>query len=78
MVTLIDGVVNEFPLPKELPPVDDAYQFNVPALPVAFRTTVPTSQREPGVEEVIVGPEFMLAKTEVLDDGEQPERVAST
>ncbi len=71
-------MVNEVPVPNDDPPLEAAYQFNVPALPVAANTTVPASQREPGVEAVMVGPEFILANTEVLDDGEQPVRVAST
>ena len=71
------GVVNEVPVPNELPPVEEEYQFNVPALVVAPSVTVPASQREAGVELVIVGVVFTVAVTGVLEE-EQPVAVAST
>lgn len=51
----IVGVVNEVPVPKELPPEASAYQLIVPAEAVAPRVTVPDPQREPGKVFVIVG-----------------------
>ena len=68
MVLLINGVVKEVPVPMELPPVDAAYQFKVPALVVAPRVTVPASQRAAGVVDVIVGVLLMVATTAVLDE----------
>ena len=55
---MILGVVNDVPVPKDAPPVEAAYQLNVPALTVAPNTTVPASQREPGADEVTVGVVF--------------------
>ena len=58
------GVVKEVPVPNIDPPVDAAYQFTVPALGLAPKTTVPASQREPGVVEVMVGNGVMVTITE--------------
>jgi hypothetical protein len=49
------GVVKEGPLAKEVPPEEAVYQFIVPELAVAPRTTVPASQREPGAVELMLG-----------------------
>ena len=50
------GVVNEFPLPKEVPPVAAAYQFSVvPAEPVAPKVTVPVPQRVAGAVVAMAG-----------------------
>ena len=49
VVTVKVGVTNEVPVPNEDPPLDAAYQFNVPALAVAPKFTVPASQRAAGV-----------------------------
>lgn len=73
----IVGVVNEFPVPKMVPPFEEAYQFKVPALPEAPKTTVPASHLEPGVTEVIVGVGLIVATIAVLDDV-QPLFVALT
>ena len=54
------GVVNEAPVPNDVPPLDAAYQVNVPALAVAPNVTVPASQREAGVVFVIVGFAFTV------------------
>lgn len=62
------GVVNVVPVPRDEPPVDAAYQFNTPALDVAPSTTVPASQRLPGVVAVTVVALFMVAKTAVRDE----------
>ena len=43
------------PVPNDGPPELAAYQFNVPALPVAPNATVPVPQRVSGVVPVIVG-----------------------
>ena len=71
------GVVNDVPVPKLAPPDEAAYQFKVPALAVAPSTTVPASQRLPGVVEVIVGVMFTVATTAVRAEV-QPALVAST
>lgn len=73
----IDGVVNEVPVPNEVPPVAAAYQFMVPALAVAPNTTVPASHREPGEVVKILGVVFTVANTAVLPEV-QPVFVAST
>lgn len=70
-------MVNGLPLPIETPPVEAVYHFTVPALAVASSTTVPASQRDPGVVEVIEGVVFMVAVTDVLDEV-HPLLVAST
>ena len=62
----IEGVVKLTPVPKELPPVEAAYQLIVPAEAVAPRSTVPVPQSEPGVVPVIVGTVFTVAVIEVL------------
>jgi hypothetical protein len=41
------GVVNELPVPKELPPVEVAYQLYIPAQAVADKVTIPVPQRLP-------------------------------
>lgn len=43
------GVVNELPVPKELPPVDEEYQLYIPGPPVADKVTVPVPQQLPSV-----------------------------
>ena len=62
------GVVNEVPVPWLDPPEEAVYQFNVPALPVAPKVTVPASQTEPGVVPVILGVAVTVAVTAVLDE----------
>jgi hypothetical protein len=71
------GVVNEVPVPRLEPPVLAEYQFKVPALAVAPKTTVPVPQRLPGVVEEIVGVELIVAVTDVLPEVHPP-FVAST
>ena len=70
--------MNDVPVPNELPPVETAYQFNVPALAVAPNTTVPASQRAAGVVPDIVGVVLTVASTEVLEALVQLLFVAST
>ena len=72
------GVINEAPVPKDVPPVEAAYQLIVPALAVAPRVTVPDQQREPGVVPVIDGMALIVAVTAVLVAVVQPLFVAST
>ena len=48
------GVVNEVPVPNDVPPVKSAYQLIVPAEAVAPKVTVPGPQTEPGVVPVMV------------------------
>ena len=71
------GVVYDVPLPKNVPPELASYQFRVPALAVAPSTTVPASQRLPGVVEVTEGVIFTVATTAVRAEV-QPPLVAST
>jgi hypothetical protein len=77
VVALIVGVVNEVPVPNEEPPVDAAYQFNVPALAVAPNPTIPESQRLPGVVVETLGVVFTVAITADLAEV-HPVFVAST
>ena len=61
MVLDILGVVNDVPVPNDVPPVTAAYQFNVPALAVAPNVTVPVPQTDPGVVPLTVGKAFTVA-----------------
>jgi hypothetical protein len=76
--TEIDGVVNDVPVPSEMPPVDPAYQLIVPAEAVDPNVTIPDPQTEPGVVPVIVEIVLIVARTEVLADVVHPFAVAST
>ena len=71
------GVVNEVPVPNEVPPVDAEYQLIVPADAVAPNVTVPVPQTDPGVVPVIVGIALTVATTAVRDAVVQPFAVAS-
>ena len=66
----IEGVVNAEPVPKLEPPEETAYQFKVadPSEETAANETVPASQRLLEVEEDIVGIEFIVAFTAVLEE----------
>lgn len=72
------GVVNEVPVPNDIPAVATLYQFIVPADAIALKVTVPASQREFGVVEVIVGIGFTVAMISFLGIVEQFPLVAST
>ena len=72
------GVVNDVPLPKLVPPVAALYQFNVPALAVAPKVTVPVEHLAAGVVPDTVGIAFTVAITDVLFAVVQPLAVAST
>ncbi len=72
------GVVKLIPVPSEVPPLDAAYQFMVPALATAPSVTVPGPHLDPGVVPVIVGMVLMVAVTAVLVVVVQPLLVAST
>ena len=78
MVLDILGVVNDVPVPNDAPPVTAAYQFNVPALAVAPKVTVPVPQTEPGVVPDTVGNALTVATTALLVAVVQPLAVAST
>ena len=73
----ITGVVKGVPVPKLAPPLLAANQSRLPALVVAASTTVPASQRLPGVVEVTEGVIFTVATTAVRAEV-QPPLVAST
>ena len=51
----IDGVVKLFPVPKNVPPETAEYQFKVPELAIAAKSTVPVPHLDPGVVVVITG-----------------------
>ena len=78
MVVEIEGVVNEVPVPIEDPPVAAANQLIVPADAVASRETVPVAQRLSGEVLVMVGIEFTVAITAVLEVVVHPVAVAPT
>ena len=78
VVTEMDNVVKEVPVPNEEPPVDATYQLIVPADAVAPNVTVPVPQREPGVVPVMVGAVLTVAVTAVLEAVVHPFAVAST
>jgi hypothetical protein len=71
------GVVKLVPVPRDVPPVEAAYQLIVPALAVAPNTTVPVPHLEAGVVPVIVGIALTVAITAVLVAVVQPLFVAS-
>ena len=75
----MDGVVKEVPVPKEEPPEEAAYQFNVadPLDAVAESVTVPVPQREPPVEVEMLGVALIVAVIAVLEAVVQPFKVAS-
>ena len=70
-------VVNVVPVPSELPPVELAYQFNVPALAEAASKTVPVPQRLPSVVAVTEGAALTVANT-ALRAEVHPALIAST
>ena len=78
MDTEIEGVVNGEPVPNDVPPVELAYQFIVPAEAVAAKFTVPVPQREPGVVPVMVGIVLTVATTAVREADVHVPVVAST
>ena len=59
------GVVNDAPVPNDVPPVAALYQLIVPALAVAPNATVPVPQRLAGVLAVMVGIAFTITATAV-------------
>ena len=74
----MEGVVKDVPVPNDVPPVEAAYQFSVPADAVAPSVTVPVPQREAGVVPEMVGAVVTVAATAVLEAVVQPLDVAST
>ena len=66
------------PVPNVVPAVDASYQVTVPADAVAPNATVPVPHLEFGVVPVIVGTEFTVATTAVLDAVVHEPLVAST
>ena len=59
----MEGVVNEVPVAKAVPPLEAANQEMVPAEAVAPRVTLPVPQMAAGVVEVMLGMALMLAST---------------
>jgi hypothetical protein len=78
VVVDILGVVNDVPVPNDVPPVNAANQFNVPALAVAPKVTVPVAHLAAGVVPDIVGTALTVATTALLVAVVQPFAVAST
>ena len=78
MVLDILGVVNDVPVPNDVPPVKAPYQFNVPALAVAPNVTVPVAHLAAGVVPLTVGRALTVATTALLLAVVQPLAVAST
>jgi hypothetical protein len=74
----MSGAVRFDPVPREVPPVEAAYQFMVPMLATAPSVTVPGPHLDPGVVPVIVGTVLIVAVTAVLVAVVQPLLVAST
>ena len=70
VVTLIFGVLNEVPVPKDVPPVATLYHLIVPAETVAFNVTEPASHLEAGVTEDTTGIVNIVAATAVLPDSQ--------
>ena len=73
----IEGVINDVPVPNDVPPVDAAYQLIVPALADAVSVTAPVPQRET-VEPVAVGIVLIVAMTPTRKFEGQPLLEAST
>lgn len=72
------GVVNETPVPNNVPPVKAEYQFIVPPLVVAAKESVPVPHLLAGVEVNIAGVVVTVATMDVLGDEVQPALVTST
>jgi len=72
------GVVNDVPVPNDVPPEEAVYQLMVPAEAVAPKVMVPVPHRLLGVVPVIVGITYTVAITAVLDPVVHPLAVAST
>jgi hypothetical protein len=70
VVTDIEGVVNDVPVPSDAPPVRAAYQLIVPAEAVALSVTVPVPQREAGLVAVMDGVVLTITVVEAVP--EQP------
>ena len=77
MLIEIDGVVNDDPVPKETPPVADAYQSMVPEVADAPNTTEPASHLEAGVVLLTGGVMDTVARTAVREEL-HPKLLAST
>ncbi len=65
------GVVNDAPVPNDVPPVNAEYKLIVPALAVAPNTAVPVPQRLACVLAVMVGIAFTVTSM-LADESKQP------
>ena len=63
----MEGVVKLAPVPKLVPPLDAANQFNVPLQPPPPSTTVPVPHRVAPVVEGLVGMALIVATTVVRE-----------
>jgi len=52
--TAVTGVVKFVPVPKETPPVEDAYQLITPAEAVAVKVATPAPQMVVGDETLVI------------------------
>lgn len=67
------GVVNEIPVPNEVPPVEAEYQLITPEDAVAPKVTVPAPQRTPGVVPVMVATVLTVSDLVELTAPQGPE-----
>ena len=70
--------MNDVPVAIEVPPVNEVYQFILPADAVAPKVTVPAPHLEPEFVVVMVGMVLIVAMISVLLPVVQPLSVAST
>ncbi len=71
------GVVNDAPVPTDVPPVAALYQLIVPALAVAPNTTVPDPHIAAGVLAVMVGIAFTVTTTAAAVSLQGPEVITT-
>lgn len=66
VVADITGVVKEFPVPSNVPPVEAEYQLTVPPVEDTDNVIEPGPQLKPGVTLLMAGISLMVAVTAVL------------
>ena len=71
-------IVNEVPVPNEVPPVGTSYQLIIPPEAVAPNVIEPELQRAAGMVEVIEGEILIVAIIAVLVGVAHPDIEAST
>ena len=78
VVESIVGVVKEFPLDNEEPPVGAVYQFIFPSEDSAVKVTFPEPHTDDGVVKLTVGDSLTVAVTAVRVSLVQPFDMAPT